>query len=182
MLIYYENISYNKGFSLIELMITIAIAAIVMGIGIPGFVQVIKNNRLATNANELISSINLSRSEAIKRNVRVFVERKGGTSSNWDNGWNVFIDLNSDNTYNSGTDTLLKTYPALSNSYTLRTGANYANWISFLPSGLINSSSGTNNDSFRLCATAGDTVNSRKITINTVGRARISTGDVASCP
>jgi hypothetical protein len=39
-----------------------------------------------------------------------------------------------------------------------------------------------NNDSFGLCAAAGDTENSRKISINRVGRARVSTGDVTTCP
>ena len=177
-----DNITHNKGFTLIELIITIAIAAIVMTIGIPSFNQTVRNSRLTTNANELITSLNLARSEAIKRNVQVFVRRKGATSQNWDSGWDVFIDLNNNQTFNAGVDTLLKTYPPLSNNYTLRTGANYDDWVAFLPSGLNDSSSGTTNDSFRLCATAGDTANSRRIAVNTIGRARVSTGDVVSCP
>lgn len=174
--------SHNKGFTLIELLVTIAIAGVLATIGIPSFTQTIRNSRLTTNINMLLTSLNYARSEAVKRNDTVFVERNLGVSQNWDKGWNVFIDVNSNSQYNAGVDTLLKTYPALTNGFTLRTGANYGNWVSFLPTGLIKSSSGTNNDSFRLCATAGDTANSRRITINTVGRARVSTGDVASCP
>ena len=177
-----ENISYSKGFTLIELLVTIVIIAIVATIGIPSFTQTIRNSRLTTNANQLIASLNLARSEAIKRNGTVFVRRKGATSQNWDIGWDVFIDLNANQTYDAGTDTLLKTYPPLSNGYTLRTGANYGSWVAFSSTGATSSSAGTPNDSFRVCATAGDLVNSRRISINIVGRARVSSGDVASCP
>jgi type IV fimbrial biogenesis protein FimT len=177
-----KSIHYGKGFTLIELMMTISIAVIVLTIGVPSFTQTINNSRLTTNANELLTSLNIARSEAIKRNIQIFVRRKGNASQNWDSGWDVFIDLNNNQTFDNGTDTLLKTYPALTNNYTLRTGTNYDDWVAFLPSGLNSSSGSFTNDSFRLCATAGDTANSRRITVNTVGRARVSTGDVASCP
>ncbi len=115
--------------------------------------------------NMLLTSLNYARSEAVKRNNTVFVERNLGFSQSWDNGWNDFIDVNDNSEYNAGVDTLLKTYPALTNGFTLRTGPNYGDWVSFLPFGLIVSSSGTNNDLFRLCVTAGDMVNFRGIAI-----------------
>ncbi|MFK5947318.1 MAG: GspH/FimT family pseudopilin [Methylococcales bacterium] len=182
MMFIHQSKYYKKGFTLIELLVTIAIVGIVAGFGIPSFTQTIKSNRLTTNANQLITSLNFARSEAIKRGVKLYVRRKGATAKNWDSGWDVFIDLNTNQIYNAGTDTLLKTYPPLTNGYTLRTGANYNNWVAFSPTGLTSGSGGLANDSFRVCATAGDLTNSRKISINVVGRARVSTGDVASCP
>ena len=171
----------NKGFTLIELLVTIAIIALIATIGFPSFTQTIRNSRLTTNANQLLSSLNFARSEAIKRGVNIYVERIGGASQNWDGGWNVFVDLDGDQIFNNA-DTLLKTYPPLSNGYTLRTGGNYDDWVAFSPTGLTSSSGGGANDSFRVCATAGDVVNSRRISINFVGRARVSSGDVISCP
>lgn len=181
MLAYQQKIKYSKAFTLLELMVTVAIAAIVMTMGVPGFSHVVKNSRLTTDANALIASFNFARSEAVKRQREIFVRRKGSTSENWDGGWDIFIDENSNQTFNDGTDELLKTFPSSKN--TVRSGEIYDDWISFLPSGVIDSSGTTDgDDSFRICSTAGDTDNSRKITINRVGRSRASEGDVASCP
>ena len=93
-----ENISYSTGFTLIELLITIVIVGLIASIGIPSFTQTIRSSRLTTNANQLIASLSLARSEAIKRNGTVFVRRKGATSQNGDIGWDVFIDLNANQT------------------------------------------------------------------------------------
>lgn len=118
----------------------------------------------------------------MKRKVKVFVRRKGSVSQNWDDGWDVFIDLNANEEFDDGTDTLLRTFSSIANGYTLRTEANYGDWIAFLPTGFNDGSGSSNNDSFSLCAAAGDTENSRKISVNRVGRARVSTGDVTTCP
>ncbi len=171
----------KKGFTLIELLVTIAIIGIVMSIAVPNFSGTISNNRLATNANQLIASLNFARSEAIKRGTKVHVRKIGGGNSIWDGGWNIFIDLDGDNIFNN-TDTLLKTYPALSNGYTLRTGGNYHVWVAYLPTGLMESSGPSTNDTFRICATANDIVNSRTVIVNSVGRARVSSGNAATCP
>ncbi|MDQ7091096.1 MAG: GspH/FimT family pseudopilin [Methylococcales bacterium] len=180
--IFNKKIDGQQGFTLIELLITITIMSIVMSIGYPSFTGAVRNSRLTTNANQLIASLNLARSEAIKRNMMVYIRRKGTTSKNWSEGWDIFIDANNNQIFNEGVDTLLKTYPPLENNYTLMTGANFNDWTAYLPSGLNSSSGSFLNDSFRLCATAGDTINSRRVVLNAVGRARISRGDVSSCP
>ncbi|MGB5065269.1 MAG: GspH/FimT family pseudopilin, partial [Candidatus Competibacter sp.] len=71
----------KSGFTLIELMITVALAAIVLTLGVPAFQETIRNNRLATTVNDFISSLNLTRSEAIKRGTRVTLcKSANGTS------------------------------------------------------------------------------------------------------
>ena len=60
-----------SGFTLIELLVTVAVIAIVLTIGVPSFQQVIMTNRMATQANDLLGSMNLARSEAVKRGQRL---------------------------------------------------------------------------------------------------------------
>jgi len=91
----------TAGFTLIELLVTVAMMAIVLALGVPSFTELIKNNRLTTATNELVTALNLARSEAIKRGVRVTVCKSADgssctTSGDWAQGWIVFTDLDGD--------------------------------------------------------------------------------------
>jgi len=66
------------GFTLIELMITLAVAAVLLAVGVPSFNQMIIANRLATQANEIVGAVTLARSEAIKRNASITLCRADG--------------------------------------------------------------------------------------------------------
>jgi type IV fimbrial biogenesis protein FimT len=187
----YRNIMHNRpeyssGFTLMELMVTITIAAILLGAAIPSFTSIITSNRLTTYANELVTALNYARSEAVKRGIQVTVRSKGA-STHWESGWDVFVDINGNETFNdaspstpcaSGQDCLLRTYDALPSGYTLTTGSStYKDYAAYLPSGLSNVAAG---DTFRLC-NGTDITTSRAITINSMGRARVSKG-TTSCP
>lgn len=63
----------NAGFTLIELMVTIAVLAVVMAIAIPSMRGLINSNRLTTQANELVATLQYARSEAVRGNGRVTV-------------------------------------------------------------------------------------------------------------
>lgn len=76
----------NHGFTLTELVVTVSIAAILLAIGIPSFRSFILGQTVKTASYDLAYSINLARSEAIKRNNDVVItEADGG----WQNGWTV---------------------------------------------------------------------------------------------
>ncbi|VAX10064.1 Type IV fimbrial biogenesis protein FimT [hydrothermal vent metagenome] len=188
----------NHGFTLVELMVTLVVITILLTTAIPSFQDVIRDNRTTTHTNNLITALNLARSEAIERGLQVTIRRKGSTSQNWDGGWDVFADLDADGVLDDdgdttlcesgeGEDCLIRTYDALANGYTLRTGANFADWVAYLPNGYSQGSSGTADGLFRLCdnesgATGAELIaRSRAIAITISGRPRTQTG-TASCP
>ena len=69
------------GFTIIELMITVTVAAILVGIAIPSFRGIIASNRIVTQTNELVGAINFARSEAITRNSNIVLCRTGTDTS-----------------------------------------------------------------------------------------------------
>ncbi|MBS3804597.1 MAG: GspH/FimT family pseudopilin [Oleiphilaceae bacterium] len=88
----------SPGFTLIELMVVIAVLAIIATVAVPSFQSVIESNRVTTQANNLLSAIQLTRSEAVKRGVGVSLS---ADSNDFNEGWCVHTD-----TACSGTDVL----------------------------------------------------------------------------
>lgn len=91
----------DQGFTLVELMITLAVAGILIAAAAPSFTAVINSNRLATLSNDMIASLQTARMESLRRGVPVIVCRSENGSScstgaQW-GGWIVFADANRDN-------------------------------------------------------------------------------------
>ena len=113
------NMGREKGFTLIELLITIVVASILLATGVPSIMQMIKNNRVTTQANKLVTTIQLARNEAVKRGTRTTLCAANAnldncsSSTNWTNGWIVFSNLNGDMTADTGTDACLVTEDCL---------------------------------------------------------------------
>lgn len=81
------------GFSLIELMVVIAIVAILATIAAPSFRELLQKNRLASASSALQVSLSLARAEAVKRGSDAMVSiAANGTAGDWVQGWTVFVD------------------------------------------------------------------------------------------
>jgi type IV fimbrial biogenesis protein FimT len=79
----------HQGFTLLELMVVLSILGIMLAVGIPGFRDFISNQRAKSASYELITSLMMARSEAVKRNATVKVEPV--TANTWTSGWNVTV-------------------------------------------------------------------------------------------
>jgi type IV fimbrial biogenesis protein FimT len=87
------------GFTLIELMVTLSIAALLMLVSVPGLTTWKRNAELVSATNTLIASINAARGEAMKRGMNAMVVPAAG--SDWNSGWRVFVDVNRDNAWDA---------------------------------------------------------------------------------
>ena len=167
----------NGGFTLIELMVTLAIVAIVATLAVPSFRVFVQNNRLTAQNNALITALNIARSEAGKRRQTITVcassNGTGCNTSQWELGWLVFSDLDSDATPDVDTraclateDCIIQTSGLLQGGNTLRTSG-FANtgFIQYNTRGTLNST-GT----YTLCDDRG-AVEARAANINLTGRA-----------
>ncbi|WP_125076537.1 Tfp pilus assembly protein FimT/FimU [Pseudoxanthomonas sp. SGT-18] len=95
----------NSGFTLMELMVTLAVLAILLAVGLPSFQGSLRSNRLATTTNELIASMSLARSEAIRngRGSGVCASADGAScGDDWAAGWLVWQDANGNGNLDAG--------------------------------------------------------------------------------
>lgn len=116
---------HSAGFSLLELMTTVSVAAILLAVGVPTFTDIIRNNRLTSAANDLQHSTQLARAEAVKRQVPVVVCASGNATAeppSCNDGrfsqWVVFVDTDGDWALDAG-EMVLERHETLDPSVTV---------------------------------------------------------------
>jgi type IV fimbrial biogenesis protein FimT len=138
--------SGHKGFTLVELMITLTVASILVGIMVPNMRDFIRNNRLSGGVNDMLHSLQVARTEAIKRqngNV-AWCGTANPTASDAAiacdyanfNGWFVFQDTNGNWQHDNG-EPVIERHGLLDPTVTVKTDAN-DRIVSFSPSGFAN--------------------------------------------
>ena len=185
-----EQYKKFRGFTLPELMITMGVIAIVLSTAVPSVTSMVRNNRLATQLNSIVTHIHVARAEAAKRDVRVILCRSaspnsssptcGGSTNVWESGYIVYADDGnySNKNYDAGTDILLIRGQPSTSGVKLRTNGTWNNWLEFNPDGTTNE--GGNTALMVLCDDRGNT-HGRQILVTPNGIPRMSTDNIATC-
>lgn len=165
----------TAGFTLIELMVTLSVLAILLTIGIPSLQMFIQNSRLQSQSTSLMGDLNYARAEAVRLGspIAVCASADGATCSGtlvWETGWVVFNDVNTNNTVDA--NELLRAAPALGGGNTMRSGRTL---VRFNAQGFSNGF----NDTFRVCDIRGP-ARARGVVLSNQGRVRNDI--VGGCP
>lgn len=166
----------QRGFTLLELMTAITVLGVLLGLAIPSFRDIIRNNRVTTQTNDLVSALNYARSEALKRSNPVTAcSSTNGTTcagvNNWSTGWIVFTDINANGTLD-GADERLQQWPATTGGITLNSTTRA--YVRYASTGM---SSGSETFSLLKPGCVGNYA--RQITVSTTGRIGSA---VVACP
>jgi len=111
----YRRRRASGGFTIVELMVVVAILGILAALAAPSFTETIRRYRVNAITDDLSSSIQLARSEAIRRRLQVGLTRTMGcgvplaTVNDWNCGWNVFVDVDGTGTFTAG-DIVVRTF------------------------------------------------------------------------
>jgi type IV fimbrial biogenesis protein FimT len=184
----------TAGFTLIELMVVVALAAIMLTLAVPSFQNMIANNRITSHTNELVMAINMARSEAVKRNVRVILCRSadpvasppscGGSANDWTTGWLLFASGDANSTYQQGVDTLIRVGEAARTGIQIRTNGTSDNNLQINSNGSTNEAGGT--AAFAICDDRDsdgdfDEQWGRQIQVSPSGHVRLIRAPIPNC-
>lgn len=201
---YFYTMKKQTGFTLIELVITMAVFGIVLATALPSLDSFVASNRRSANINIFVGSLNLSRSEAVKRNTPVSIcTSNNGTACNnalsWEDGWLVFVDFDGDGVVDAGDgDEIIRVFAKL-NKRSAPTKDVIITEIDTASPGLkkitYQSRGGVDNQAtFVRCADLGNTVKNdaqaRAVIVSVTGRVRLSkrnkqrdnTTNLPTCP
>lgn len=177
------------GFTLIELMVTVALVAVLMVLAVPSFITFQRNAELTSTANSFLATLTAARAEAMKRQLRVFVvPNKAG---DWASGWVAFVDVGGDSAVaggvvsRNGTDIVLSRVDSLPESVSI--GASAASgfehdgvaYVMFNGSGFMNLMGGQFPPVDSLDFTNGK--ETRRVLAHATGRMQVCKPDDAGC-
>jgi type IV fimbrial biogenesis protein FimT len=174
----------RRGFTLIELVVVLAISAVMMSVALPDLRQMIRSQQLKAAVHDLFGAVELTRTQAIARGGKVLLVPSGDAALDWSGGWVVFVDQDGDRRPGDGEEVIMRHGPPAAGivvdaAFSSQQGAPYLAY---------NSTGRSCSDTSSLAARWGtlsmaDGRQTRRIKINMLGRARICDPlrDGASC-
>jgi type IV fimbrial biogenesis protein FimT len=163
------------GWTLIELMIALALGALLVSLAVPGYQDWIANYQLASRAEQLAGSLTLARSEAIKRGQRVTLCRAPdgwhcGDSAGWEAGWLVYVDMNGDGSI-TGDEPVLRSEGAAATGIHVHGNRPVDDYVSFTGLGHARlQNGGLQMGTFTICRRG---LPARKVVLANSGRIRV---------
>lgn len=182
--------SLQRGLTLTELIVVIALVGITTTMAAPSFSNLLKNQRITAASNELLTSLMLARSSAITTRGQTVIcpssnsaAAKPACGGSWEDGWIVFTDLDGDGEVTPPQETLWEQHPALGGTIKIGTVGNLATRVRFQPIGTVPGFNGT----FAICDDRADDsaqrANMREVVLAFAGRARVEKGNgETACP
>ncbi len=168
----------QTGLTLIELMVTLAVAIVLLAVGMPLFTGLAGSNRATTQANELVAALKLARSEAVNRADLVTVcSSSGGAcggAGDWSGGWLVHSDINNNGSFDAGD--VLRSWGALAPTSTVAVTGGAS--VAFLATGEANGAYTFELDNSDATG-SGSNAAKRCVTVTTSGQVRSARG---ACP
>ncbi|MFK7976313.1 MAG: GspH/FimT family pseudopilin [Halioglobus sp.] len=175
-----------SGFTLIEMLIVVAVVAIGLSLAAPSWHALVQKNQLRQSAAHLLDSVVAARSEAVLRNLPVTLcpsamheSGEPECDGHYGDGWIVFANADKDREVDADEDEVLHVYPPLPSSIGLTNKAGTANIsaaIHYLPDG-----SSRRNMTLMLCSIRLPSLSSLSLVLNIVGRPRMQAG-WGECP
>ncbi|PID61067.1 MAG: hypothetical protein CSB44_08340 [Gammaproteobacteria bacterium] len=141
----------QSGFSMIELFMVLAIAAILLGLGLPSLRGMLAGSGVTAATNELVFSLQHARSEAVKRagfvrfcpSANALAETPAcSDGGDYADGWIVFADAAGNGSFDSGADTLLRQQGDLGGAITMTADAVFSNGVLFTGTGTSTNGAG----------------------------------------
>jgi type IV fimbrial biogenesis protein FimT len=173
----------QRGFTLIEIVITFAMVAILLVLAAPSFVRYQRNSELTANTNDFIAAVSAARAEAMKRQLRTMVVPT--TAGDWASGWTAFVDVDGSGAQNTG-DIVLLTHEALPSTLAVSISAaapgfvdGSAKALTFNGSGFLRLTGGSFPPTSALDIT--NTNETRRIVVSPAGRLRVCKPADAGC-
>ncbi|WP_081974653.1 GspH/FimT family pseudopilin [Novilysobacter arseniciresistens] len=177
----------HAGFTLVELMITLVVLGVLVGMAAPSFSNLINSNRLTAAANEVVAAMQVARMEAVRRNANVVLCPSTDGAACAGTAWRefiVFADEDGDNTVDAGTDEVIRTVAVTESGIAVNASSNLAtnHRLRFGADGFARvGNAGARNGGLSVCS--GDVAqaeNTRHVLV-AVSRINVQIAGVAAC-
>lgn len=173
-----------QGFSLIELMVVMAVMAIVLAVGIPGFQSITRSSNTVTISNEFLKALAMARNEAIKRGYPVYIcstadptaaspACNDAGSTNWKDGWLMMLDEDNDGDFSDQAENPLLVHEAIRSDYSLNGEPAIKNLVGFEATGFATQAGNIVLCNSHVVTFSTDKKYARVIRINGSGRSRV---------